>query len=396
MKYNNQAIQETTQETTQKIALLGSTGSIGEQTLDVVRAYPDLFEITTLTAHNNWERLVSQAIEFQPDSVVISNKAHYTSIKEALKKHDIKIYAGEDSLVQIVENTNIDTVVSALVGFAGLFPTVNSVKHGKRVALANKESLVVAGETVMSLARIHGASILPVDSEHSAIFQSLAGELSPIEKIILTASGGPFRSWDKEQIFHATVAQALNHPNWVMGKKITVDSASLMNKGLEVIEAKWLFDLQPSQIEVTIHPSSVIHSMVQFEDGAIKAQLGAPDMKLPIQYALTYPNRLPMNKSNRLDFSKGINMDFSAPDTDKFPCLRIAYDVMKIGGTAPCVMNAANEVAVEAFLKGGIEFGEIPRIIENCINRINCVTSPSLSDYTQADAEARAYALSLI
>ncbi len=380
----------------QKIALLGSTGSIGEQTLDVVRAYPDKFEITTLTAHNNWERLVKQALEFKPDSVVISNKSHYLAVKEALRNSDVKIYAGEESLVQIVENSNIDTVVSALVGFAGLFPTVNGVKHGKKIALANKESLVVAGEKVMELAKIHGAAIIPVDSEHSAIFQSLAGEHSPIEKIILTASGGPFRTWDKEQIFHATKAQALNHPNWVMGQKITVDSASLMNKGLEVIEAKWLFDLTPSQIEVTVHPSSIIHSMVQFEDGAIKAQLGAPDMKLPIQYALTYPTRLPMPKENRLDFSKGINMDFTAPDTDKFPCLRIAYDVMEIGGTAPCVMNAANEVAVEAFLNGKIEFGEIPRIIENCVNRINCVTSPSLSDYTLADGEARAYAQSMI
>ncbi len=380
----------------QRIALLGSTGSIGEQTLEVARAYPDLFEITTLTANNSWEKLVKQAIEFQPDSVVIANKSHYMSVKEALKNTDIKIYAGQESLEQIVANENIDTVVSALVGFAGLFPTVSGVKHGKKIALANKESLVVAGETVMALAKIHGSAILPVDSEHSAIFQSLVGEQSAIEKIILTASGGPFRSWEKEAIYHATTAQALNHPNWVMGRKITIDSASLMNKGLEVIEAKWLFDLQPSQIEVTVHPSSIIHSMVQFEDGAVKAQLGAPDMKLPIQYALTYPTRMPMAKDNRLDFSKGINMEFSAPDINKFPCLGIAYEAMKMGGTTPCVMNAANEVAVEAFLQEKIEFGMIPQIIENCINKINCVSSPSLEDYTLADTEARKYAQSII
>lgn len=380
----------------QKIAVLGSTGSIGTQTLEVAREYSELFEITTLTAHNNWERLVQQALEFQPDSVVISNKEHYNSVKEALRESDIKIYAGEESLVQITENSNIDTIVSALVGFSGLFPTVNGVKHGKKIALANKESLVVAGEIVMKLAQEHGSPIIPVDSEHSAIFQSLVGEQSEIEKVILTASGGPFRNWENDAIFNASIEEALNHPNWSMGQKITIDSASLMNKGLEVIEAKWLFGVDADQIEVTVHPSSIIHSMVQFRDGAVKAQLGKADMKLPIQYALTFPERLAMNNDNRLDFSQGIHMDFYAPDTSKFPCLRIAYEAMRQGGTAPCIMNAANEVAVESFLGGKIKFGQIPQLIESCLGKINFVYSPSLSDYSLADSETRTYARSLI
>ncbi|MEG1649652.1 MAG: 1-deoxy-D-xylulose-5-phosphate reductoisomerase, partial [Rikenellaceae bacterium] len=332
----------------QRIALLGSTGSIGEQTLQVIRDNSSLFEITTLTAHNNWQRLVEQALEFQPDSVVIANKQHYNSVSEALSNQNIKIYAGSESVEQIVENSNIDIVVSALVGFSGLFPTINSLKHSKRVALANKESLVVAGETVMRLSSQHNAAIIPVDSEHSAIFQSLVGEYSPIEKVILTASGGPLLGWTKDRIANATIDQVLAHPSWVMGKKITVDSASMMNKGFEVIEAKWLFDLKPSQIEVVVHPTSMIHSMVQFEDGSVKAQMGTPDMRLPIQYALTFPRRLKMDMSNRIDFTKTINLTFQKPNTDSFPCLKIAYEAMRQAGNTACTVNAANEIAVAA------------------------------------------------
>lgn len=386
---------QTQTKTKQRVALLGSTGSIGEQTLQVIRDHSSLFEVTTLTAHNNWQRLVEQALEFEPDSVVIANKDHYNNVVEALKNSDIKIYAGGDSVEQIVENENIDVVMSALVGFSGLFPTINSLKHSKRVALANKESLVVAGETVMQLSSKHNAAIIPVDSEHSAIFQSLVGEYSPIEKVIITASGGPLLDWKREAIANATVAQVLAHPNWVMGKKITVDSASMMNKGFEVIEAKWLFDLKPSQIEVVVHPSSVVHSMVQFEDGAVKAQMGTPDMRLPIQYALSFPLRLKMDPTNRLDFTKTMNLTFQKPDTNRFPCLRIAYEAMSAGGNAPCIVNAANEIAVAAFLNGEISFGKIPTIIENCVTKINYIPSPSLDDYRQTDTITRQLAITM-
>lgn len=379
-----------------RVAILGSTGSIGNQTLQVIRDNSTLFEVTTITANNNWQMLVEQALEFQPDSVVIANKEHYNSVLEALKNSDIKIYAGNESVEQIVENENIDVVVSALVGFSGLFPTINSLKHSKRVALANKESLVVAGEMVMKLSADHNAAIIPVDSEHSAIFQSLVGEYSPIEKVIITASGGPLLNWEKEDISNATIEQVLAHPNWVMGKKITVDSASMMNKGFEVIEAKWLFDLKPSQIEVVVHPSSIVHSMVQFEDGAVKAQMGTPDMRLPIQYALSFPHRFKMEQSNRLDFTQAMNLSFSPPDTNRFPCLKIAYTAMSMGGNVPCIVNGANEIAVAAFLNGEISFGKIPTIIENCVTKINYISSPSLDDYCHTNTNARELAKSMI
>ncbi|MFI3322659.1 MAG: 1-deoxy-D-xylulose-5-phosphate reductoisomerase [Rikenellaceae bacterium] len=379
-----------------RVAILGSTGSIGSQTLEVVERYSDLFEVVTLTANKSWEKLVVQAIKFMPDSVVIADKSYYKNVCDALSDTYIKVYAGSESVEQIVENSDIDVVVSALVGFSGLFPTANALRHGKKVALANKESLVVAGEIVMGLSQKYNAPIIPVDSEHSAIFQSLVGEYSPIEKIILTASGGPLRTWSQSEIENASVNDVLAHPNWVMGQKITVDSATMMNKGFEVIEAKWLFDLKPEQIDVTIHPSSVVHSMVQFCDGAVKAQLGTPDMKLPIQYALTFPERLEMDIENRLDFSKIMNLSFSPPDKIRFPLLEVAYEAMRKGGNMPCIVNSANEVAVAAFLEGKINFGSIFRIIENCILTINYLSSPSLDDYLLCDREVRKYAAEIV
>ena len=370
----------------QRLAILGSTGSIGRQTLEVAEQYPDLFEIYALTANNNWRLLVEQALKYRPDSVTIANPEHYLSVKEALAGEYIKVYTGEEAVAQAVENSRIDTVVAALVGYAGLEPTVRAIRAGKKIALANKETLVVAGETVMRLAAEHKTPVLPVDSEHSAIFQSLAGEPGGVEKVILTASGGPFLHTPKEALENVTPEQALNHPNWNMGKKITIDSATLMNKGFEVIEAKWLFGLKTEQIEVVIHPSSVIHSMVQFRDGAIKAQLGTPDMKLPIQYALTFPERLPMIPRLKLT---GQKLEFSEPDTDRFPCLALAYEAMRKGGNAPCVVNAANEIAVEAFLNREIGFTDIPRTIEYCINKMDFISSPSLDDYRHSDRETR-------
>ena len=370
----------------QRLAILGSTGSIGKQALEVAERYPELFEIYALTANNNWQLLVEQALKYRPDSVTIANPDHYRAVKNALAGEYIKVYTGSEAVAQAVENSRIDTVVAALVGYAGLEPTLHAVRAGKKIALANKETLVVAGETVMQLAAEYKTPVLPVDSEHSAIFQSLAGETGGVEKVILTASGGPFLHTPKEALEKVTPEQALEHPNWSMGKKITVDSATLMNKGFEVIEAKWLFGLDAEQIEVVIHPSSVIHSMVQFCDGAIKAQLGTPDMKLPIQYALTFPERLPMAPRLKLT---GEKLEFSAPDTDRFPCLALAYEAMRKGGNTPCVMNAANEIAVEAFLNRQIRFTDIPRIIEYCINKTDFISSPSLEDYRCSDRQAR-------
>ncbi|MFI3261410.1 MAG: 1-deoxy-D-xylulose-5-phosphate reductoisomerase [Rikenellaceae bacterium] len=379
----------------QRLAILGSTGSIGQQSLEIVEKYSDLFEVNTLTAHNNWQLLVEQAIKFQPDSVVIANEEFYPIVKESLKDHLIKVYAGSDAVEQVVASTEVDTVVTALVGYSGLFPTVNAIKHSKKIALANKETLVVAGEHIMKLLEEYNAPMIPVDSEHSAIFQSIVGEVTPIEKIIITASGGPFRLKTKEELDNVTVAEALNHPNWVMGSKITIDSATMMNKGFEVIEAKWLFNLKPEQIEVVVHPSSAIHSMVQFRDGAIKAQMGLADMKLPIQYALTFPLRLEVN-SKRFSFDNGTSFDFYTPDLEKFPLLRVAYEAMERGGSTSCTMNGANEIAVSEFLKGNISFTDISRIVEKSIEIADFTKNPSLDDYKIIDAQSREIALSLI
>lgn len=379
----------------QRLAILGSTGSIGRQTLEVAASYPELFEVRILTAGRNWELLCQQARRFDVDSVVIADKSLYPQVRDALADTMIKVFAGEESIEYAAGSSEIDTVVTAIVGFAGLFPTVSAIRNSKKIALANKETLVVAGERIMELSIEHKAPIVPVDSEHSAIFQSLAGESSrTIEKLILTASGGPFRDYTSEMLRSVTPEQALAHPSWVMGRKITIDSATLMNKGFEVIEAKWLFGVDPSRIEVAVHPGSVVHSMVQFTDGAVKAQLGTPDMRLPIQYALTFPDRLPM-KGERLGFD-GLTLGFSKPDTDRFPCLRLAYEAMERGGDAPCVVNAANEVAVEAFLGGRIGFCRIAEVIEASMNKMCSLSSPTLDDYRLCDKATREYANSII
>ena len=378
-----------------RICVLGSTGSIGCQTLEIISANSEIFQAEVLTSNKNWKLLAQQALEFNPDAVVIADATYYKDLSEALKNTDIKVYAGSHAVEQVAAATNVDTVVSAIVGFAGLFPTVNAIRAGKKIALANKETLVVAGEIVMEEARRCKAAVLPVDSEHSAIFQSLAGEQSAIDKILLTASGGPFLGYSSEQLKEVTVEKALKHPTWVMGSKITIDSATLMNKGFEVIEAKWLFDLAPEQIEVVVHPSSMIHSMVQFADGAIKAQLGTPDMKVPIQYALTYPYRLPID-NGRLDFASPMDMSFFPPDKKVFRCLQLAYEALDAGGCTPCVMNAANEVAVAAFLSRRIGFTDLPRIIETSMENISFPSVPTLDDYLYIDGEARKFAESLI
>lgn len=374
---------------------MGSTGSIGTQTLDIVRNYPDRFEITTLTANNQWQLLAEQAREFMPDSVVIANDTYYSPLKEALSSLPIKVYAGSDALEQVVCSEAVDTVVMALVGYSGLFPTVSALKHGKKVALANKECLVVAGEIVTALSAQHRAPILPVDSEHSAIFQCLVGEHSPIDKIILTASGGPFLHKTAAELEAVSIADALNHPYWNMGAKVTIDSASLMNKGFEVIEARWLFDLRPEQIDVVIHPRSVIHSMVQFADGAIKAQLGTPDMHLPIQYALSFPERLPLN-GPRVDFPVLEKLEFFKPDTERFPNLELAFECLRRRGNAGAILNAANEVAVAAFLGGEISFIDIPRINTATLAKSTFIEHPTLEEYRQTDHEAREIARSLL
>jgi 1-deoxy-D-xylulose-5-phosphate reductoisomerase len=375
------------------IAILGSTGSIGTQALEVIASHPDHFSVEVLTAQSNAELLISQATQFKPNAVVIVDNAQYQKVKDALDPLDIKVFGGAESLSQVVEMDGIDVVLTALVGFAGLQPTVKAILAKKQIALANKETLVVAGEFVTKLARENGVNLYPVDSEHSAIFQCLAGEWhNPIEKIILTASGGPFRGRKKEELTQITKAQALKHPNWTMGAKITIDSATLMNKGLEVIEAKWLFDLQPEQIETIVHPQSIVHSLVQFTDGSMKAQMGLPDMKLPIQYALGYPQRL-HSDFPRFDFANFATLTFEQADTDTFRCLSLAYDAMRTGGTMPCAMNAANEIAVSLFLNDEIRFLQIAELVESVMEHHSTILQPELQDYFDVDAWARETAL---
>jgi len=363
-----------------RIAILGSTGSIGRQTLDVVRQHPDLFQIELLTANNSTELLIAQAREFDANSVVICNESHYREVADALQPDGIKVFAGIQSACDLVAGNNIDIVVASMVGFSGLAPTVAAVKAGKVIALANKETLVAAGSVVMGLAEKHHALILPVDSEHSAIFQCLlAAQGNALSRIHLTASGGPFRTWDKTRIAKATKDMALKHPNWNMGAKITIDSATMMNKGFEVIEAKWLFDVEPDRIHVVVHPESIIHSMVEFEDGAVIAQLGHPDMREPIQFAIGFPERLPLN-NRKLDFAELGTISFAEPDMDRFPALALAFGAIRRGGNIPCVLNAANEAAVAAYLKDRIGFYDIARIAEECMAGADFVANPSLDD----------------
>lgn len=375
------------------IAILGSTGSIGTQALDVVREQQGRFLVEVLSSNNKVDLLIEQAREFQPNAVVIGDTRHDRTLRDALADLPIKVFSGSDALEQVVQMDGIDMVLTALVGYAGLKPTLSAIRAGKHIALANKETLVVAGELVTALAKEKAVNIYPVDSEHSAIFQCLAGEWhNPIEKIILTASGGPFRGRTRAELAHVTKAQALKHPNWDMGAKITIDSASLMNKGLEVIEAKWLFNLKPEQIEVVVHPQSIIHSLVQFEDGSIKAQLGLPDMKLPIQYALAYPERL-RNSFPRFDFTRYPAFTFEQPDTETFRNLALAIDAMRKGGNMACIVNAANEVAVAAFLEDRIGFLEMSDLIERCMRQVSFIAHPTLEDYVKTDVETRRLAL---
>jgi 1-deoxy-D-xylulose-5-phosphate reductoisomerase len=372
-----------------KLAILGSTGSIGTQALDVVSAHPDEFSVEVLTAHSNADLLISQALKYKVNSVVIGDESKYETVKNALWEAGVKVYAGARALEQIVESTEVEMVLTALVGAAGLRPTINAIEAGKQIALANKETLVVAGDLVTKLARQKGVNIYPVDSEHSAIFQCLAGEWdNKIEKIYLTASGGPFRGKSKEELATVTKAQALKHPNWDMGAKITIDSASLMNKGLEVIEAKWLFNLQPDQIDVIVHPQSIIHSIVQFEDGSMKAQMGLPDMKLPIQYALGYPKRMAADFP-RFNFMNYPQLTFEQPDRETFRCLNLAFDAMKQGGNMACIMNAANEIAVALFLQDKIGFLQIADVVERTMEKAAFIAQPSLEDFIASDGEAR-------
>ena len=377
-----------------QIAILGSTGSIGTQALQVIEEHPDLYEAYALTANNRVDLLIEQARKFLPEAVVIANEEKYLQLKEALSDLPIKVYAGADALCQIVESQPIDIVLASMVGYAGLRPTMNAIKAGKTIALANKETLVVAGELINALANQYRTPILPVDSEHSAIFQCLEMN-TPVEKVILTASGGPFRTYTMEQLQQVTKAQALKHPNWEMGAKITIDSASMMNKGFEVIEAKWLFGVRPEQIEVVVHPQSVIHSMVQFEDGAVKAQLGMPDMRLPIQYAFSYPERV-KSSFERLDFAKVTDLTFEQPDTKRFRNLALAYEALHQAGNMPCIVNAANEVVVAAFLKDNISFLGMSDVIEKTMGRVGYIKEPSYEDYVATDAEARCIAEELI
>ena len=375
--------------TKKRLAILGSTGSIGTQALEVVLEQKDRFEVEVLTAHRNADLLIEQAIAHQPNVVVIGEERLYDKVYAALDAHHIKVYSGAEALSQVVQMETVDMVLTALVGYAGLIPTLAAIDAGKNIALANKETLVVAGELVTQRAKEKGVNIYPVDSEHSAIFQCLTGEFhNPIEKIILTASGGPFRGMNREELLKVTKAQALKHPNWDMGAKITIDSASMMKKGLEVIEAKWLFGLKSEQVEVIVHPQSVIHSLVQFQDGSMKAQLGLPDMKLPIQYAMAYPDRLP-NKFERFNFLDYPSLTFEQPDLKTFRNLQLAYDALEKGGNAACILNAANEVVVEAFLKEKVGFLQMSEIIEDTLQRCTFVERPSLEDYIASDAEAR-------
>ena len=379
-----------------QIAILGSTGSIGTQALEVINEHSNLFDVEVLTANNNSALLIEQAKKFKPNTVVIANKDKYKKVDDALINLGIKVFTGTQSLEEVVEAENIDLVLTALVGYSGLKPTIRAIKAKKNIALANKETLVVAGDLITKLCQEYGTRIYPVDSEHSAIFQCLVGEAyNPIEKIYLTASGGPFRGLKKEKLQNIKKEQALKHPNWEMGAKITIDSATLMNKGLEVIEAKWLFDLNAEQIEVVIHPQSIIHSAVQFEDGSVKAQLGVPDMKLPIQYAFGFPERL-KNSFKRFNFMDYPNLTFEKPDTKTFTNLQLAYDAMRKGGNMPCILNAANEIAVAGFLQDKIGFLNMSDLIANCMEKITFVSNPTLEDYIATDKATRKLANKLL
>ena len=378
------------------VAILGSTGSIGTQALEVIDAYPEKFDLQVITANKNADLLIKQALKFQPKAVVIVDESKFTMVKGALWNEDIHVFTGSNALKQVVEYNEVDVVLTAMVGYAGLEPTLAAIYAKKTIALANKETLVVAGELITMEAKAAGVNIYPVDSEHSAIFQCLAGEFhNPVEKIYLTASGGPFRGYNQEQLASVTKQQALKHPNWEMGAKITIDSASLMNKGLEVIEAKWLFNLSAGQIDVIVHPQSIIHSIVQFQDGSMKAQMGLPDMKLPIQYALTYPDRFKTD-FERFNFMDYPELTFEQPDKETFINLKLAYNAMEEGGTKACALNAANEIAVEAFLRERISFIDIFKINEETMLKLANVNQPSLSDYIETDMEARRFATSLI
>lgn len=379
-----------------KIAVLGSTGSIGIQALDVIASHPDLLQAEVLTANHNASLLIEQARKYNPNALVIANENLYEQVKQALADTDVKVYAGENALCSVLQMDSIDIVLTALVGYSGLKPTISAIEAGKSIALANKETLVVAGDLITRLAREKGVNIYPVDSEHSAIFQCLVGEFhNKIEKIILTASGGPFRGKKRDALAAVTKAQALKHPNWTMGAKVTIDSATLMNKGLEVIEAKWLFGLTPEQVDVVVHPQSIIHSLVQFEDGSIKAQMGLPDMRLPIQFAFSYPERF---KSDfpRFDFAQYPSLTFEKPDTETFRNLALAFEALKKAGNMPCVLNAANEIAVEAFLKDKIGFLKMPEVVEECMAKMHFVPNPTLEDYVNTDRETRIKAYELI
>ena len=375
-------------ENRRRIAILGSTGSIGTQALDVISRHQDLFQVEMLSAGSNAELLIQQARQFNPNAVVICNKDRYKEVKEALEPLDIKVFAGVESAGELAGGSNVDIVLAAMVGFSGLAPTISAMKKGKVIALANKETLVAAGSIISRLSRECNSPLIPVDSEHSAIFQSLQGERARIEKLLLTASGGPFLHMEKEDFDKITVEQALNHPNWKMGSKVTIDSASMMNKGLEIMEAAWLFNIPVDKIEVVVHPQSIIHSMVQFTDGSIKAQLGYPDMRVPIQYALSYPNRIDLD-TKRISFPELKELTFFSPDLEKFPCLAIAYSSFRKGGNIPCAMNAANEVAVASFLKGEIKFTQIPLVIEKTLEKCNFVASPTVEDIFSTDRQSK-------
>ena len=378
-----------------QLAILGSTGSIGTQALEVVSEHSDLFEVYALTANNQVDLLINQARKYMPEVVVIANERKYPELKEALEDLPIKVWAGADAIAQMVQSEPIDMVLTAMVGYSGLRPTISAIKAGKAIALANKETLVVAGELIMKLAAEHKVPILPVDSEHSAIFQCLTGAYdNPIEKILLTASGGPFRRKTLEELATVTKAQALRHPNWTMGAKITIDSASMMNKGFEMIEAKWLFDVTPDQVQVVVHPQSVIHSMVQFEDGAVIAQLGIPDMKLPIAYAFSFPTRM-RSMAPRLDFNQYSTLTFEEPDMERFRNLAFAFEAARQGGNMPCILNAANEVVVAAFLQDRIGFLQMSDVIEQTMRKASFIVNPSYEDYVATDAEARRFAAEL-
>lgn len=377
------------------IAILGSTGSIGRQALDVIDQHPEIFEVELLTANNNADLLISQALKFKPNNVVICNESLYGKVSDALANEDIKVFAGIASANELVKGSNIDIVLAALVGFSGVDSTINAIKSGKVIALANKETLVAAGSIITSLSKEYNAPIIPVDSEHSAIFQCLQGERCEIEKLILTASGGPFLNTPHEEIMKATHHQALKHPNWSMGAKVTIDSASMMNKGLEMIEASWLFNLPPDKIEIVVHPQSIVHSLVQFSDGCLKAQLGAPDMRVPIQYALSYPSRLSLN-TNRISLPELGQLTFRAPDSEKFPAIRLAYEAHRCGGNMACIMNGANEVAVAALLEEKILFGKIPHIIEKTMEKCSFIAAPTIEEIYATHKEAMAIASSLL